>query len=254
MLSSHNILHPANGQPIAVPSQDMVLGCYYLTRPKDGDKGEGKIFGSIQEGLMAYENKAVGLHAIVDLRNKGQWIKKTTVGRIIFNSILPDDVDYVNDIVGKKLLTTIVNNAYLVSGNYQTVLFLDRLKDLGFGMATVSGASIAISDVLIPDEKNQILNAAQAEVDDIKSKFDRHILTDGERYNKVIDIWTHTANQMASTMMKALKDDRDGFNPVFMMADSGARGSQDQIKQLAGMRGLMAKPVSYTHLTLPTKA
>ena len=242
MLSSHNILHPANGQPIAVPSQDMVLGCYYLTRPKDGDKGEGKIFGSIQEGLMAYENKAVGLHAIVDLRNKGRWIKKTTVGRIIFNSILPQDVDYVNDIVGKKLLTKIVNNAYLVSGNYQTVLFLDRLKDLGFGMATVSGASIAISDVLIPDEKDQILNGAQGEVDDIKNKFDRHILTDGERYNKVIDIWTHTANQMALTMMRTLKEDRQGFNPVFMMADSGARGSQDQIKQLAGMRGLMAKP------------
>ena len=242
MLSSHNILHPANGQPIAVPSQDMVLGCYYLTRPKDGDKGEGKIFGSIQEGLMAYENKAVGLHAVVDLRNKGRWIKKTTVGRIIFNSILPQDVDYVNDIVGKKLLTKIVNNAYLVSGNYQTVLFLDRLKDLGFGMATVSGASIAISDVLIPDEKDQILKGAQGEVDDIKNKFDRHILTDGERYNKVIDIWTHTANQMALTMMRTLKEDRQGFNPVFMMADSGARGSQDQIKQLAGMRGLMAKP------------
>jgi len=242
MLASHNILHPANGQPIAVPSQDMVLGCYYLTRPKDGDHGEGKIFGSIQEGLLAYENKAVGLHAIVDVRHKGKWVKKTTVGRIIFNSILPDDIDFVNDIVGKKMLTKIVNNAYLVSGNYQTVLFLDRLKDLGFGMATVSGASIAISDVIIPDEKDEILNLAQNEVDDIKSKFERHILTDGERYNKVIDVWTHTANQMAMTMMNALKQDRQGFNPVFMMADSGARGSQDQIKQLAGMRGLMAKP------------
>ena len=242
MLASHNILHPANGQPIAVPSQDMVLGCYYLTRPKEGDLGEGKIFGSIQEGLLAYENKAVGLHAIVDVRHKGKWVKKTTVGRIIFNSILPDDVDFVNDIVGKKMLTKIVNNAYLVSGNYQTVLFLDRLKDLGFGMATISGASIAISDVIIPDEKDEILNLAQNEVDDIKSKFDRHILTDGERYNKVIDVWTHTANQMAMTMMNALKQDRQGFNPVFMMADSGARGSQDQIKQLAGMRGLMAKP------------
>ena len=242
MLASHNILHPANGQPIAVPSQDMVLGCYYLTRPKEGDLGEGKIFGSIQEGLLAYENKAVGLHAIVDVRAKGKWVKKTTVGRIIFNSILPDDVDFVNDIVGKKMLTKIVNNAYLVSGNYQTVLFLDRLKDLGFGMATISGASIAISDVIIPDEKDEILNLAQNEVDDIKSKFDRHILTDGERYNKVIDVWTHTANQMAMTMMNALKQDRQGFNPVFMMADSGARGSQDQIKQLAGMRGLMAKP------------
>ena len=242
MLASHNILHPANGQPIAVPSQDMVLGCYYLTRPKEGDLGEGKIFGSIQEGLIAYENKAVGLHAIVDVRDKGRWVKKTTVGRIIFNSILPDDVDFVNEIVGKKMLTKIVNNAYLVSGNYQTVLFLDRLKDLGFGMATISGASIAISDVIIPDEKNEIINLAQNEVDDIKSKFDRHILTDGERYNKVIDVWTHTANQMATTMMSALKKDRQGFNPVFMMADSGARGSQDQIKQLAGMRGLMAKP------------
>lgn len=242
MLSSHNILHPANGQPIAVPSQDMVLGCYYLTRPKSGDKGEGKIFGSIGEGLLAYENKAVGLHSIVDLRHNNKWVKKTTVGRIIFNSILPDGLDFVNEIVGKKQLTKIVNNAYLLSGNYQTVTFLDRLKDLGFGMATVSGASIAISDVLIPDEKNEILNKAQKEVDEIKNKFDRHILTDGERYNKVIDIWTHTANQMAMTMMGALEEDRQGFNPVFMMADSGARGSQDQIKQLAGMRGLMAKP------------
>ena len=242
MLSSHNILHPANGQPIAVPSQDMVLGCYYLTRPKEGDKGEGKKFGSIQEGLLAYENDAVGLHAIVDVRHKNKWINKTTVGRIIFNSILPDEVGFVNDIINKKVLTKIVNNAYLISGNYKTVLFLDRLKDLGFGMATISGASIAISDVLIPDEKFNILSEAQKEVDDIKNKFDRHILTDGERYNKVIDVWTHTANQMASTMMNALKQDKQGFNPVFMMADSGARGSQDQIKQLAGMRGLMAKP------------
>jgi len=144
----------------------MVLGCYYLTRPKEGDLGEGKIFGSIQEGLLAYENKAVGLHAIVDVRDKGRWVKKTTVGRIIFNSILPDDVDFVNEIVGKKMLTKIVNNAYLVSGNYQTVLFLDRLKDLGFGMATTSGASIAISDVIIPDEKNEIIkNAIQFLVD-----------------------------------------------------------------------------------------
>ena len=242
MLSSHNILHPANGQPIAVPSQDMVLGCYYLTRPQEGDKGESKIFGSIQEGLLAYENKAVGLHAVVDVRHNGKWIKKTTVGRIIFNSILPDGVDFINYIIDKKSLTKIVNNAYLLSGNYQTVLFLDRLKDLGFGMATVSGASIAISDVLIPDEKDEILINAQKEVDDIKRKFDRHILTDGERYNKVIDVWTHAANQMAITMMNTLKEDRQGFNPVYMMADSGARGSQDQIKQLAGMRGLMAKP------------
>ena len=242
MLSSHNILHPANGQPIAVPSQDMVLGCYYLTRPKEKDKGHGKIFGSIQEGLIAYENKAVGLHAEVHVRHKGVWVKKTTVGRIIFNSILPGEVGFVNKIIDKKGLTKVVNNSYLIAGNYQTVLFLDRLKDLGFGMATLSGASIAISDVLIPSEKELILKKAQNTVDDIKNKFDRHILTDGERYNKVIDVWTRASTDMAITMMDALKVDRGGFNPVYMMADSGARGSQDQIKQLAGMRGLMAKP------------
>ncbi len=242
MLASHNILHPANGQPIAVPSQDMVLGCYYLSLPKDGDKGEGKFFSSIQEGLLAYENKAVGLHAIINVRHNGVWIKNTTVGRVIFNSILPEGLDFVNDLIDKKRLTEIVNNAYLITGNYQTVLFLDRVKELGFGIATVSGVSIAISDVLITDRKDEILGEAQKEVDDIKDKFDRHILTDGERYNKVIDIWTHATNRVAGSMMDALKKDRSGFNPVYMMADSGARGSQDQIKQLAGMRGLMAKP------------
>ena len=242
MLASHNILHPANGQPIAVPSQDMVLGCYYLTLPKKSDKGAGKLFGSIEEGLLAYENKSVGLHAIVNVRHNGEWIKDTTVGRIIFNSILPAGMDFVNQIVGKKNLTKIVHNAYLVTGNYKTVIFLDRLKELGFSMATVSGVSIAISDVLIPDRKNDIISNAQVEVDDIKSKFDRHILTDGERYNKVIDIWTHATNRVATSMMDSLREDREGFNPVYMMADSGARGSQDQIKQLAGMRGLMAKP------------
>mgnify|MGYP002152326428 CR=1 FL=1 len=242
MLASHNILHPANGQPIAVPSQDMVLGCYYLTCPKEGDKGEGKLFSSIEEGVLAYENKAVGLHAIVNVRYNGKWIKNTTVGRIIFNSVLPENLDFVNEVINKKKLTQVVNNAYLLTGNYQTVLLLDKLKDLGFKIATISGVSIAISDILIPDRKDEILNEAQAKVDEIKSKFDRHILTDGERYNKVIDIWTHATNRVAGSMMDSLKKDRNGFNPVYMMADSGARGSQDQIKQLAGMRGLMAKP------------
>lgn len=242
MLASHNILHPANGQPIAVPSQDMVLGCYYLTLPKEGDKGEGKLFGSIEEGLLAYENKAVGLHAIVNVRHNGKWIKNTTVGRIIFNSILPEGVEFVNDLINKKKLTQVVSNTYFLAGNFQTVIFLDQLKDLGFSMATISGASIAISDVLIPDAKDVILESAQKEVDEIKNKYDRHILTDGERYNKVIDIWTHATNRVAASMMDSIREDRHGFNPVYMMADSGARGSQDQIKQLAGMRGLMAKP------------
>ena len=242
MLASHNILHPANGEPIAVPSQDMVLGCYYLTLPKEGDKGEGKLFGSIEEGLLAYENKAVGLHAIVNVRHDGKWIKNTTVGRIIFNSILPEGVEFVNDLINKKKLTQVVSKTYFLAGNFQTVIFLDQLKDLGFWMATVSGVSIAISDVLIPDAKDEILGVAQKEVDEIKNKYDRHILTDGERYNKVIDIWTHATNRVAGSMMDSIREDRQGFNPVYMMADSGARGSQDQIKQLAGMRGLMAKP------------
>ena len=242
MLSSHNILHPANGEPIAVPSQDMVLGCYYLTRPKEGVQGEGKIFGSIEEVLLAYENKAVDLHANVHLKHNNTWHKNTTVGRVIFNSILPDEIGFINEIINKKRLTKAVNEAYMIAGNAKTVIFLDKLKDLGFAMATKSGVSIAISDILIPDKKDEILLEASNEVDSVKKKFDRHVLTDGERYNKVIDIWTHATNKVASSMMDGLKDDRSGFNPVYMMVDSGARGGQDQIKQLAGMRGLMAKP------------
>ncbi|MEC7729868.1 MAG: DNA-directed RNA polymerase subunit beta', partial [Candidatus Neomarinimicrobiota bacterium] len=242
MLSSHNILHPANGEPIAVPSQDMVLGCYYLTRPKEGVQGEGKIFGSIEEVLLAYENKAVDLHANVHLKHNNTWHKNTTVGRVIFNSILPDEIGFINEIINKKRLTKAVNEVYMIAGNAKTVIFLDKLKDLGFAMATKSGVSIAISDILIPDKKDEILLEASNEVDSVKKKFDRHVLTDGERYNKVIDIWTHATNKVASSMMDGLKDDRSGFNPVYMMVDSGARGGQDQIKQLAGMRGLMAKP------------
>ena len=242
MLASHNILHPANGEPIAVPSQDMVLGCYYLTRPKAGVQGEGKIFGSIEEVLLAYENKAVDLHANVHLKHNNTWHKNTTVGRVIFNSILPDEIGFINEIINKKRLTKAVNEAYMIAGNAKTVIFLDKLKDLGFAMATKSGVSISISDILIPDQKDEILLEASNEVDSVKKKFDRHVLTDGERYNKVIDIWTHATNKVASSMMDGLKDDRSGFNPVYMMVDSGARGGQDQIKQLAGMRGLMAKP------------
>jgi len=242
MLASHNILHPANGEPIAVPSQDMVLGCYYLTRPKAGVQGEGKIFGSIEEVLLAYENKAVDLHANVHLKHNNTWHKNTTVGRVIFNSILPDEIGFINEIINKKRLTKAVNEVYMIAGNAKTVIFLDKLKDLGFAMATKSGVSIAISDILIPDKKDEILLEASNEVDSVKKKFDRHVLTDGERYNKVIDIWTHATNKVASSMMDGLKDDRSGFNPVYMMVDSGARGGQDQIKQLAGMRGLMAKP------------
>ena len=242
MLSSHNVLHPANGKPISVPSQDMVLGCYYLTRPKTGTLGEGKSFGSIDEVLIAFENKMVDMHAIINLRHDGKWYKETTVGRAIFNSILPKELEYADLTISKNDLVKIINQAYLVSGNYKTVDFLDNLKDLGFASATQGGCSISISDVMIPDQKDDIIQSAQSKVDSITDKYNRHILTDGERYNKVIDVWTHATNQVAATMMDGLKNDGQGFNPVYMMADSGARGSQDQIKQLAGMRGLMAKP------------
>ncbi|MFC1618438.1 DNA-directed RNA polymerase subunit beta' [Candidatus Neomarinimicrobiota bacterium] len=242
MLSSHNILHPAHGNPIAIPSQDMVLGYYYLTRSRKGAKGEGKSFFSFEEARMAWESSEVDLHAIVNFRHSDIWHHDTTVGRIIFNSIVPEGLGYFDEMITKKSLERIVGDCFQNLGNFKTVAFLDRLKDMGFEFATKSGASIAISDILIPEEKLSIIDAAAKEVISIQRKYDRHILTEGERYNKIIDIWTHASNAVASSMMMHLEEDRQGFNPVHMMADSGARGSQDQIKQLAGMRGLMAKP------------
>jgi DNA-directed RNA polymerase subunit beta' len=242
MLSSHNILHPANGKPLALPSQDMVLGTYYLTRQRKDSKGQGKSFGSFDEVLLAYENKIVDVNAIINVRHNGAWHKDTTVGRVIINAILPQEIDYVDDILDKKRLSKLVNETYLVAGNQKTVEFLDKLKNIGFEASTRAGVSIAVSDILIPDAKDSIIDAAQKEVDAIQDKFKRHVLTDGERYNKIIDIWTHATNSVAAKMMEGLQSNDQGFNSVFMMADSGARGSQDQIKQLAGMRGLMAKP------------
>ena len=242
MLSSHNILHPANGKPLALPSQDMVLGAYYLTRKRLGAKGEGKSFSSFEEVMLANENKSVDINTIINVRHRGVWYKDTTVGRVIVNNILPEEMDYIDDLIDKKRLSKLVNETYLIAGNKKTVIFLDKLKNLGFDAATKAGLSIAISDILIPDKKHEIIDAAQKEVDSIQDKFKRHVLTDGERYNKVIDIWTHATSNVAATMMNGMESSDQGFNPVYMMADSGARGSQDQIKQLAGMRGLMAKP------------
>ena len=242
MLSSHNILHPANGKPLALPSQDMVLGTYYLTCMRKDSKGEGKSFGSFDEVILAYENKSVDVNATINVRHNGDWYKDTTVGRVIINAILPEEMDYIDDVIDKKRLSRLVNETYLIAGNQKTVEFLDKLKNLGFEASTRAGLSIAVSDILIPDSKDEIINIAQKEVDAIQDKFKRHVLTDGERYNKVIDIWTHATNSVAASMMDGLKSNDQGFNPVYMMADSGARGSQDQIKQLAGMRGLMAKP------------
>lgn len=242
MLSSHNILHPAHGFPLAIPSQDMVLGCYYLTKQKKGDLGEGREFSSIDEVILAFEGGSVGLHAIIDVRARGEWRLKTTVGRAIFNSVVPEELGYIDELISKKNLEKIVYRSYMQAGNHQTVRFLDDLKNMGFGYATKSGASISVEDVLIPAEKGKIISGAEREVSAIHRKSDLQILTEGERYNKVIDVWTHATNRVSESMMDHLEKDKEGFNPVFMMADSGARGSQDQIKQLAGMRGLMAKP------------
>jgi len=236
-------LHPAHGKPIAIPSQDMVLGCYYLTRERKNGKCEGMTFGSYMEAKLAYENNAVGLHAIVNFRREnGVILKGTTVGRILFNEILPKELRFVNNFLGKKALESLVSKAYADCGNRETVEFLDKLKDLGFEFAYKSGLSIAIDDIHIPAKKDEILDAAEIEVKKIQKKFTKRILTEGERYNKVIDVWTHATNDVAQEMFRELENDNQGFNPLFMMADSGARGSQDQIKQLAGMRGLMAKP------------
>ena len=241
MLASHNILHPAHGRPIAIPSQEMILGCYYLTRPRDNEIGEGTTFGSYDEAKIAYDNKEISLHAKVKFAADNTIIE-TTVGRIIFNSVLPDGFEFQNRIIGKKEIVEIISKSYHEMGNYKTVGFLDELKDLGFEVAFKGGMSIAIDDILIPDSKDDIISKADKIVMDIRNKFNKHILTEGERYNKTIDVWTHATADIANEMFKELKNDDQGFNTLFMMADSGARGSRDQIKQLAGMRGLMAKP------------
>jgi len=242
MMASQNVLHPASGKPITLPSQDMILGCYYLTREKKGDVGEGKSFGSLDEVRIAYDNGRVGMHAIVNVRHNGVWHKNTTAGRAIFNSIIPEELGYYDEIISKKKLSFIIGESFVKAGNQKTVQLLDDLKDIGFKTATMSGVSISISDIIIPDAKHDIIDRAESEVDKIQQRFDRHVLTEGERYNKVIDVWTKATSEVADVMMDGLRSDDAGFNSLFISSDSGARGSGDQIKQLAGMRGLMAKP------------
>ncbi len=241
MLSSHNILHPAHGNPITIPSQDMVLGTYFITKTRIGDKGEGMIFSSADEVLLAVDNDVLSLHAKIKLRRNGEIIE-TCAGRVLFNNTLPPNADFVNELITKKRLERVIGDVFKIHGNFQTVQFLDRLKALGFEYATRSGISIGISDVIIPKKKQELLDRAFREVGRVMDARKHGLLTEGERYNKVLDIWTHTTNQVAFQMMEEMRTDQEGFNSVFMMADSGARGSQDQIKQLAGMRGLMAKP------------
>ena len=241
MLSSHNILSPSSGKPIAVPSQDIVLGSYYMTKALSGAKGEGMVFASPQEVIVAYNNEKVDLHAKIQVRFKDKMIK-TTTGRVLFNQIVPEELGFVNELLSKKTISNIISECYRLAGNKTTVTFLDALKNLGFEFAMRSGVSFGISDVVAPDEKKHLVQMAQEDVDEIQDQYENGIITDGERYNKIIDIWTRATSEVAETMFATLKNSQNGFNPLYMMSDSGARGSKEQIRQLAGMRGLMAKP------------
>ena len=241
MLSSHNILSPANGRPLAIPSQDIVLGIYYLTKLRHSESGEGRTYSSPEEVLIAYDQKRVVLNAPITVRINGEMIE-TTAGRIIFNEILPAEIGYINELLTKKRIEEIVAQAYAKLGNAKTASLLDKLKILGFRFAMESGVTVGIDDVIIPEEKTELLTKAYEDVDNIQKRYERGIITDGERYNQIIDVWTHTTSDVADQMFRRLERDRDGFNPIYMMADSGARGSKEQIRQLAGMRGLMAKP------------
>ncbi len=241
MLSTHNILSPANGRPVSIPSQDIVLGCYYLTKTRANCKGEGKLFSSPEEVDLAYENSVVDLHAKIKLRLNGQIIE-TTPGRAIFNRIIPKEMPYINELLTKKRIEEIVASIYSKLGNYRTAEFLDKIKSLGFYFSMKGGLTIGMNDVITPTEKPQVLEEALSKVTRIRDQYSNQIITDGERYNKTIDIWTHTTSDVAEMMWEELKKSDHGFNPIYMMADSGARGSREQIRQLAAMRGLMAKP------------
>jgi DNA-directed RNA polymerase subunit beta' len=241
MLSSHNILSPSSGAPIVHPTQDQVLGCYYLTKSRSGDIGDGKVFSSPEEVIIANDAGKVGLHAKIKVRIGGKLID-TTTGRVRFNQIVPKELGYINEWLNKKRLVQIVQTVFRTCGNVRTAEFLDKLKELGFTYATKAGMSVSVGDVIIPKEKDEVITKAFKEVDNVQNQYFRGFITNGERYNKVIDIWTRTTNRVAEKLFDSLQHDRDGFNSLYMMVDSGARGSKEQVRQLAGMRGLMAKP------------
>ena len=237
MNAAHNIFSPSNGRPITTPSQDIVLGVYYLTKQKSGAKGEGRTFFGKDEVIMAYQNDEVDKFAKIKVRIDGK-IVETTVGRVMFNDILPPGMPFCNDTMDKKTVSKVISDCYRIKGHQDTVILLDSLKKLGFEESTLSGASMAVSDLKVPEEKFKTIATAQKEVDRIQTQYKRGFITGGERYNKIIDIWTHVTEDVSNMVFKTL----DSFNPVFMMADAGARGSRQQIRQLSGMRGLMAKP------------
>ncbi|MBN2663683.1 MAG: DNA-directed RNA polymerase subunit beta' [Bacteroidales bacterium] len=255
MLASHNILNPANGAPITVPSQDMVLGLYYITKekistPERKVKGENLIFSSTEEALIAYNERAVDLHARVKVRTTTTdatgipktEIIQTTLGRIIFNQHVPSGVGYLNGVLSKKSLRKIITDVISIRGTSVAARFLDDIKALGFEMAFKGGLSFNLDDVIIPDEKKKLVDEGNAEVEDVIANYNLGLLTFNERYNQIIDIWTHVNTRLTNILIKNLQEDNHGFNSIYMMLDSGARGSKEQIKQLSGMRGLMNKP------------
>ena len=248
MLSSNNILSPANGAPLAVPTQDMVLGIYYLTKERLGTperpvRGEGRLFPDPEEVRIAYDNEDVDLQARIRLRWSGE-VLETTVGRTLFNGVVPEPLRFVNQELKKKEITALVGRCYNLLGNEVTVAFLDELKDVGFRYATLSGLSIGIDDMHIPSSKERHIASAREQVNEVEQQYQDGVITNGERYNKVVDIWAHVTELISEEMFRELEAGEQGgeFNPIYMMADSGARGSKQQIRQLAGMRGLMAKP------------
>ncbi len=241
MLSINNIFSPADGRPIISPSQDMIIGCRYLTLEKDGLRGENTVFSSFEEVITAYQDEEVELHAKIKLpigEGREKKIIDTTVGRVIFNSILPKGFRYVNQILGKKDISEIISECYKQFGHAATIELLDKIKDIGFEFATLGGISISVNDLKIPPQKKDCIEEANEELLNVEDQYRKGIITERERHNKIIDIWTRVTDRIADFVFRGL----DKFNPIFMMSDSGARGSKLQVRQLAGMRGLMAKP------------
>ena len=251
MLGAHNILNPANGAPITVPSQDMVLGLYYITKLRKGDKGEGTVFYGPEEAEIAYNEGKVTLHAPVsvmvdDVDENGnpvrRLIKETSVGRVLVNQYVPKEIGFVNEILSKKSLRNIISRVIKKCGIPRSAQFLDDIKNLGYRMAFQGGLSFNLGDVIIPAEKEEIVAEGYKQVQEVMDNYSMGFITNTERYNQIIDIWTHVNSKLTEVLMKQMTEANQGFNSVFMMLDSGARGSKDQIRQLAGMRGLMAKP------------
>jgi DNA-directed RNA polymerase subunit beta' len=246
MLASHNILNPANGAPITVPSQDMVLGLYYITKAKKSTteskvNGEGTLFYSSEEVIIAYNEGAVDLHAVIKVLIKEK-IVETTVGRILFNQFVPDEAGFINEVLTKRSLRTIIGDVLQVCGIAKTAQFLDDIKDLGYKIAFEGGLSFNLDDVIVPSTKPEMINEGYEQVEEVMNNFNMGFIANNERYNQIIDIWTHTNAKLTRQVMQEISSDKQGFNSVYMMLDSGARGSREQIRQLSGMRGLMAKP------------